>query len=59
LVDFTTTATCPDREDVVTHFKGFLVEFATGSGPFIAGQASIAGSSNDGVIKSTWDFRRP
>jgi len=58
-VNFTSTFSCPDRETVVTVFKGFLATFAVGSGPFTVGQASLVGKSDDGAIESTWDFKRP
>jgi hypothetical protein len=59
LVDFTSTASCPDRDDVVTPFNGFLVPFAVGGGPFAADQVRLFGTSDDGAIESTWDFSRP
>jgi hypothetical protein len=59
LVNFTTTASCPGKPDVVTQFNRYFAMFASGSGPFTAGQASLTGKSDDGAIESTWDFRRP
>jgi hypothetical protein len=59
LINFTSTYSCPGRETVVTPFNGFLAMFASGSGPFTVGQASLVGKSDDGAIESTWDFKRP
>lgn len=59
LVNFTTTASCPGKPDVVTPFNGYLAMFASGSGPFTVGQASLVGKSDDGAIESTWEFKRP
>jgi hypothetical protein len=58
-VDFTTTAHCPDKDDVVTPFNGFVVDLVSGSGPFSADQATLSGHTDDGVIESTWNFTRP
>lgn len=59
MIDFTTTSSCPDRPDVVTEFKGFLVPIAQGNGPFTADLVELSGAADDGVIASTWNFRRP
>jgi hypothetical protein len=58
-VDFTTTASCPGEQDVVTSFKGFLAPIASGGGPYSTDLIRLAGESDDGAIASTWDFRRP
>ena len=58
-VDFTSTAHCPDREDVVTDFNDFVVPIAIGNGPFTTGQVELSGHTDDGAIESTWTFTRP
>ena len=55
----TTTTHCAGKADVVSQLTRLLVDFASGSGPFTAGQSNLSGTSNDGVIKSTWNFNRP
>ena len=58
-VDFTSTASCAGRPDVVTPFVGFIVNFAQGGGSYTPGQTTLAGSSDDGAIESHWSFTRP
>jgi hypothetical protein len=58
-VDFTTTAKCTGRDDVVTPFVGFIVNFAQGGGSYTPGQTTLSGSSDDGAIESHWNFTRP
>ncbi len=59
MVDFTSTAACPGRADVVTDFHGFLVPIAQGTGPFSADLVELSGSADDGAVASTWNFHRP
>jgi hypothetical protein len=58
-VDFTSTAHCPNREDVVTDFVDFNVPLVIGNGPFTRGQLVLSGHTDDGAIESTWNFVRP
>jgi len=59
LVDLTVTVSCPGRNDVVTELRGFLVNFAYGTGPLAANQATLAGSIEDAATTATWNFNRP
>jgi len=59
LVNTTVTVSCPGRNDVVTELRGFLVNFAYGTGPYTANQATLAGSIEDAATTATWNFNRP
>ena len=59
LVNTTVTVSCPGRNDVVTELRGFLVNFAYGTGPYTTNQASLAGSIEDAATTATWNFNRP
>lgn len=59
LVDFTTTFSCPGKPDTVNEVRGFLAQFASGSGPYTPGQTQLSGTSDDGSIATTWAFNRP
>jgi hypothetical protein len=37
----------------------YLVGFGIGAGPYTPGQATLAGTSNDGAVVNTWNFTRP
>jgi hypothetical protein len=39
--------------------RGFLAQFASGSGPYTPGQTQLSGTSDDGSIATTWTFNRP
>jgi len=39
--------------------RGFLVNFAYGTGPLAANQATLAGSIEDAATTATWNFNRP
>ena len=58
-VDFTATTTCPGRTPTVSEFRGFQAFYATGSGPYTPGQATLAGSIEDAATSATWSFSRP
>ncbi len=59
MVDFTSVASCPGEDDVTTEIRGFLVPIAQGDGPYTPGVVELTGSEDDGVIASSWNFRRP
>jgi len=59
MVDFTSVASCPDRPDVTTEVRDFLVPIAQGNGPYSPDLVELVGSADDGAIASTWNFRRP
>jgi hypothetical protein len=58
LVNFTSTASCSGRPDVVTELRGFLATYASGNGPF-TGQTQLAGNYEDAAERRVWVFRRP
>ncbi|WP_309573082.1 hypothetical protein, partial [Deinococcus sp.] len=57
-VDFTRSLSCPGKPVKVTAVKGFLLMYAGGSGLY-TGQTRLSGSTDDGLVKSSWDFSRP
>ncbi|MDP3823544.1 MAG: Ig-like domain-containing protein [Burkholderiales bacterium] len=59
LIDTTVTASCPGRPDTVSELRGFQVFFATGSGPYVNGQTTLAGSIEDAATTASWSFSRP
>ena len=59
LVNTTVTASCPGKADVVSQLNGFLVTYASGSGPFSAGQSTLTGSIEDAATSATWNFTHP
>ena len=59
MVDFTSVASCPDRPDVTTDFKGFIVPIAQGDAPYTPGMVELIGSEDDGEVASSWNFHRP
>jgi hypothetical protein len=59
LVNTTATATCPGKDPVVTEMRGFLVVYASGSGPHAPDQTRLFGSTDDAATTSIWDFSRP
>ncbi len=58
-VSFTSTAHCPDSEDVKTDYVDLNVPLVIGNGPFTQGQVELSGHTDDQVIESTWNFMRP
>ncbi len=58
-IDFTATFRCPGQPDKVSEVRGFLAQFAYGTGPYTPGQTQLSGSYSDGAISTTWDFSRP
>lgn len=58
-VNTTSTVSCPGTPNVVNELKGFLVQFAFGSGPFTPGQTSLVGTSVEGSVELRWSFARP
>lgn len=59
LIDTTVTASCPGKPDTVSELRGFQVFFATGSGPYVNGQTTLAGSIEDAATTASWSFSRP
>ena len=57
-VDFTATVSCPEKSDVVSELKNYLVDYASGSGPLID-QARLSGSYEDLQFTNKWDFALP
>jgi hypothetical protein len=58
-VDTTSTFSCPGKSDVVSHLNGFLVLFASGNGPYVVGQTTLEGHTDDAATTSSWSFSRP
>ena len=59
LVDTTVTLSCPGKPDHVTEMRGFLAEYATGSGPYTVGQTTLSGNIEDAATTANWHFERP
>ncbi len=58
-VNFTSTASCPGKPDVVSEFVNYVVDYASGTGPFTEGQTRLTGTYEDGQFTNVWDFSRP
>ncbi|MEO5845825.1 MAG: Ig-like domain-containing protein [Caldimonas sp.] len=59
LVNTTATVSCPGRSDTVSELRGFLVNYAFGTGPYTPGQATLSGRIDDAATTSIWSFSRP
>ena len=58
LVDFTATTVCPGEPTKVSEVKGYLADFATGTGPYTE-QTTLSGSYEDLQFTYAWNFSRP
>ncbi len=56
LINTTVTASCPGTADVVTQMNGFLLQYASGSGPYSPGQLTLVGSTEDAATTASWEF---
>lgn len=56
-IDSTETVSCPGKDPVVNHLKGFHVRYAFGGGPFSADQVALTGRLDAPL--SSWNFVRP
>ena len=59
LVNTTSTVSCPGSNDVVNALNGFLVSYVAASGPYVPGQTTLSGSTEDAATTASWSFSRP
>ena len=57
-VTFTSTTSCPGKPDTVTLVNNYLVDYASGSGPY-NDQVTLTGTYEDLQFTNTWSFSRP
>lgn len=57
-VDTVATTRCPGKADVVSELFGYLVDYASGTGPYTE-QVTLSGTYEDLQFTNKWNFSRP